>query len=98
MNTTQRRTLRVPVRVCFFLPHNVRVQINNVRSDRIALNLDEQGELSVGDTVISTAKDDVVIMPRNTEYDYHAKLRLFLCMYVPLQESSNFPNGHPPSY
>ncbi len=69
---------------------------NNVRSDGMALNLDEQGELSVGDTVIQPLNDDVVIMPPNTEYDYHGQLRLFWCMYAPYQEGCDFPIEHPP--
>lgn len=53
-------------------------RIKNTHSDRIYLILDGEGEFIIGDEVVPVSKDDVVIVPRNTKYDYRGQLRLFL--------------------
>lgn len=72
-------------------------RIKNVRSDRLYLILEGQGEFIVGDEVIPVAKDDVLIIPLNTEYDYHGQLRLFLVHIPAYQEGSDINIEPPPS-
>ncbi len=51
------------------------------RSDRIYLVLDGHGEFIIDDREIPVEKNDVVIVPRNTPYDYRSTkgvLKLFL--------------------
>ncbi len=51
------------------------------KSDRIYLVLDGQGEFIIDEKIIPIEKTDVVIVPKNTPYDYKAvkgTLRLFL--------------------
>lgn len=59
-------------------------------SDRIYLVLDGKGEFIIDGEVVSVEKTDVVIVPKNTPYDYQAKegiLKLFL-VHTPAFDSS----------
>lgn len=51
-------------------------------SDRIYLVLDGRGEFDIDGKIIPVEKTDVVIVPKNTPYDYHTlkgtTLKLFL--------------------
>ena len=50
-------------------------------SDRVYLVLEGKGEFTIDGEVIPVEKTDVVIIPKNTPYDYQAKegvLKLFL--------------------
>ncbi|HAE36994.1 TPA: hypothetical protein DCG29_04045 [Candidatus Nomurabacteria bacterium] len=50
-------------------------------SDRIYYVIEGNGEFTVGDQKITVAKSDVVIIPKNTAYDYKTSgkvLKLFL--------------------
>ena len=56
-------------------------KVKTTTSDRIYLVLEGQGEFTIGDKVISVSKTDVIIVPKNTIYDYRAiggTLKLFL--------------------
>ena len=51
------------------------------RSDRIYLVLEGEGEFVIDGEATEVSKDDVVIVPKNTPYDYTAKngmMKLFL--------------------
>jgi hypothetical protein len=48
----------------------------NPCGEGIYLILDRQGKFKVGDVVIPVAKDDVVIVPQNAEYEYQGQLQL----------------------
>ena len=51
------------------------------RSDRVYLVLDGEGEFEIDGNVVKVVKDDVIIVPRSTPYDYRAltgTLKLFL--------------------
>lgn len=65
------------------------------KSDRVYLILEGQGEFIVGNEVIPVAKDDVLIIPRNTEYDYWGQLRLFL-VHIPAYEKDSDINLEAP--
>lgn len=51
-------------------------------SDRVYLVLEGTGEFIIDDDVIPVEPTDVIIVPRNTPYDYRGKLKLFL-VHVP---------------
>lgn len=56
-------------------------KIKTKKSDRIYFVIDGHGEFSVGKKVFRVKKNDVVIVPKNTPYDYrtlNGKLKLFL--------------------
>lgn len=52
--------------------------IKNMASDRIYLVLEGQGRFTVAGEAFDVAKGDVVLVPRNTPYDYEGQLKLFL--------------------
>jgi len=52
--------------------------IKNIASDRIYLVLEGQGRFTVAGEAFDVAKGDVVLVPRNTPYDYEGQLKLFL--------------------
>lgn len=55
--------------------------VKTTKSDRIYLILDGKGEFIINGEVIPVKKTDVVIVPKNTPYDYQARegiLKLFL--------------------
>ncbi len=53
-------------------------RVRNRKSDRIYLVLEGSGEFLIEDEVVAVRATDVVIVPRNTTYDYHGKMKLFL--------------------
>ena len=52
--------------------------IKNMASDRIYLVLEGQGRFTVAGDAFDVAKGDVVLVPRDTPYDYEGQLKLFL--------------------
>ncbi|MFA5755117.1 MAG: hypothetical protein WC909_01995 [Candidatus Paceibacterota bacterium] len=56
-------------------------RVKSKKSDRIYFVVDGRGEFMIKDKTISVKKKDVIIVPRNTDYDYKAKngiMKLFL--------------------
>jgi len=56
-------------------------KIKTTESDRIYFVVDGEGEFIIDNEVVPVEKTDVVIVPKNTPYDYRAKngvLELFL--------------------
>ncbi len=47
-------------------------------SDRIYLVLDGSGKFTIGEKTIQVKKMDVIIVPKNTPYDYKGKMKLYL--------------------
>ncbi|VVB59878.1 Cupin domain protein [uncultured archaeon] len=53
-------------------------KIRNKLSDRIYYVLEGKGEFIINDKIISVKTSDVIIVPKNTPYDYRGKMKLFL--------------------
>ena len=53
-------------------------KVKSRTSDRIYFVLEGAGRFEIAGEVIDVAATDVVIVPRETEYDYSGKMRLFL--------------------
>jgi len=56
-------------------------KIKTTHSDRIYFVIDGKGEFEIGGKIIPVKKSDVIIVPKNTPYDYRSKegvLKLFL--------------------
>lgn len=53
-------------------------RVRNLLSDRVYLVLEGAGEFVIDSNIISVSKYDVVIVPKDTEYDYRGKMKLFL--------------------
>jgi len=53
-------------------------RVKNPVSDRIYLVLEGSGEFIIAGEVVEVQATDVVIVPRNTVYDYRGKMKLFL--------------------
>ncbi|MEM5778688.1 MAG: cupin domain-containing protein [Candidatus Aenigmatarchaeota archaeon] len=56
-------------------------KVKSLVSDRVYLVLEGQGEFIINNKKVTVKKDDVIIVPKNTPYDYKAvkgKLKLFL--------------------
>lgn len=53
-------------------------RIKNIASDRLYLVLEGQGRFTVAGEAFDVAKGDVVLVPRNTPYDYEGQLKVFL--------------------
>jgi mannose-6-phosphate isomerase-like protein (cupin superfamily) len=51
-------------------------------SDRIFYILEGEGEFVVGDEVFPVQSTDVIVVPKNTSFDYSGKMKLFL-VHVP---------------
>jgi len=51
-------------------------------SDRVVYILDGEGEYVVGDDVFAVRQTDVIIIPKNTAFDYSGKMKL-LVVHVP---------------
>jgi mannose-6-phosphate isomerase-like protein (cupin superfamily) len=51
-------------------------------SDRVLYVLDGEGEFIVEDDVFPVGRSDVIIIPKNTAFDYSGKMKLFL-VHVP---------------
>jgi mannose-6-phosphate isomerase-like protein (cupin superfamily) len=65
-------------------------------SDRGYLILEGEGELFFGgeegdDEVVPVGKDDVMIMPKDTAYDYQGRMRLFLVHRPAYEQDSDVP-------
>lgn len=52
--------------------------IKNIASDRVYLVLEGQGRFTIAGDAFDVVKGDVVLVPRNTPYDYEGHLKLFL--------------------
>lgn len=59
-------------------------KVKTTLSDRIYYVVDGKGEFDIDDEIVLVKKGDVVIVPKNTPYDYWARgiLKLFL-VHVP---------------
>ena len=53
-------------------------KVKSKKSDRVYLVLDGEGEFAINGKIIQVKKTDVVIVPKNTPYDYSGKMKLFL--------------------
>lgn len=53
-------------------------KIKNIKSERIYIIVDGKGEFIIDDKVIPAEKNDVIIIPKNTPYDYQGKMNMFL--------------------
>ena len=53
-------------------------KIKNIASDRVYLVLEGAGRFTVADERFEVVTGDVVLVPRNTPYDYEGDLKLFL--------------------
>ena len=51
-------------------------------SDRVFYILEGEGEFVVGDEVFPVRSTDVIVVPKNTPFDYSGKMKLFL-VHVP---------------
>jgi mannose-6-phosphate isomerase-like protein (cupin superfamily) len=52
--------------------------IKNTRSDRLYLVLDGHGVFTIDKDRVEVERGDVVLVPRDTAYDYHGAMRVFL--------------------
>jgi mannose-6-phosphate isomerase-like protein (cupin superfamily) len=62
-------------------------------SDRIYLILEGEGEFffgEEGDEVVSVARDDVLLIPKDTAYDYQGRMRLFLVHTPPTSRTTTY--------
>ncbi|MBP6858851.1 MAG: hypothetical protein KBC33_03425 [Candidatus Pacebacteria bacterium] len=62
-------------------------RVFNDISDRVYLVLDGSGWFDVAGDKFSVEKDDVIIVPRQTEYDYGGNMELFL-VHAPAYDRS----------
>ena len=62
-------------------------KIKTTQSDRVYYVLEGKGEFIIDGKVEQVGKTDVVIVPKNTPYDYRGKMRLFL-VHVPAYDES----------
>jgi mannose-6-phosphate isomerase-like protein (cupin superfamily) len=53
-------------------------KVKTTLSDRIYFILEGKGEFIINDKIIPVEATDVVIVPKNTPYDYRGKMKLFL--------------------
>ncbi len=56
-------------------------KVKSLISDRVYLVLEGRGEFIINEEIVPVEKDDVIIIPKNTPYDYRAvegTLKLFL--------------------
>jgi len=53
-------------------------KVKTTKSDRVYLVLEGSGEFIMGGKVVKVEKMDVVIVPKNTPYDFKGKMKLFL--------------------
>ena len=57
-------------------------KVKTMKSDRVYLVLEGSGTFTIGDEIIDVEKSDVVIVPKDTPYDYSSKegviMKLFL--------------------
>ncbi|MDO9028276.1 MAG: hypothetical protein Q7U68_05380 [Candidatus Roizmanbacteria bacterium] len=57
-------------------------KIKTTRSDRVYYVLEGKGEFIIKQEIIAVESTDVIIVPKNTEYDYRGKMKLFM-VHVP---------------
>jgi len=62
-------------------------KVKSTISDRVYYVLEGNGDFVVGEEVVHVKAQDVVIVPKNTPYDYRGKMRLFL-VHVPAYDES----------
>jgi mannose-6-phosphate isomerase-like protein (cupin superfamily) len=62
--------------------------VRNLISDRIYFVLDGMGDFIIDNEKVAVQKGDVIIVPRNTNYDYQGKLKLFL-VHSPAYDPKN---------
>jgi len=62
--------------------------VRSTVSDRIYLVLSGKGKFVIGKTTLSAKKDDVIIVPKNTNYDYSGRMKLFL-VHSPAYDPAN---------
>ncbi len=53
-------------------------KVKTTLSDRVYFVIEGKGEFIINRKVIPVRKSDVVIVPKNTAYDYKGKMKLFL--------------------
>jgi mannose-6-phosphate isomerase-like protein (cupin superfamily) len=53
-------------------------KIKNQKSDRTYFVIDGSGEFIINNKIVKVEKMDVIIVPKNTLYDYKGKMKLFL--------------------
>ena len=53
-------------------------KVKTTLSDRVYHVLEGAGQFTINDEVISVKATDVVIVPKDTPYDYQGKMKLFL--------------------
>jgi mannose-6-phosphate isomerase-like protein (cupin superfamily) len=71
--------------------------IKNVRSDRLYLILEGEGEFTVGNQTFAVKQDDVVIVPRSTPYDYQGQLKVFLVHSPANDDEADISLEEPPT-
>ncbi len=71
-------------------------RIKNLASDRLYLILEGQGSFTVADDTFDVAPGDVVIVPRNTPYDYAGNLKVFLVHSPANNEEADISLEEPP--
>ncbi len=65
-------------------------KVKTIKSDRVYYVLEGKGEFTIAGETVPVEKTDVVIVPKNTEYDYRATsgtMKLFL-VHTPAYESA----------
>ena len=53
-------------------------KIKNVKSDRIYIIVEGKGEFVINEMRIPVKEKDVIIVPKNTPYDYKGRMKIFL--------------------
>jgi len=53
-------------------------KIKNIKSERIYIVVEGKGEFIINDEVVPVERNDVIIIPKNTPYDYQGKMKMFL--------------------
>ena len=53
-------------------------KIRNIKSDRVYIVVGGKGEFIINDKVVPVKEKDVIIIPKNTPYDYQGEMKIFL--------------------
>ncbi len=53
-------------------------KIKNVKCNRLYFVISGKGEFTINDETTKCKKDDAIIIPKNTPYDYRGKMKLLL--------------------
>jgi quercetin dioxygenase-like cupin family protein len=64
-------------------------KIRNIKSDRVYIVFDGEGEFILNDEVIPVQKMDVIIVPKNTPYDYRGNMKIFLVDLPAFEEGAD---------